>query len=225
MKVWTVVIFSVSSQAETTKDSIVVSNSSDLETQYIPRTCAQFVRCHEFHGGSNYRQLNCLFNSFLTVTPKKRSTPWLPTLCNGWILSIKGQYCGKIYTSWRHHAHSLGLLYSYLSNRMIAPVPGPHFTNMGSFKSKHGYLITSIIKCEMKLLINSQTSTVQPLKFGNGYVISSHTLLGMWWLLHAGIKLKPYMWKRPLEAPGLNLNRTQQIDSYVNNTGRITHRC
>ena len=25
------------------------------------------------------------------------------------------------------------------------------------------------------------------LKFGNGYVISSHTLLGMWLLLHAGI--------------------------------------
>ena len=48
---------------------------------------------------------------------------------------------------------------------------------------------TSIIKCEMKLLIHSQTSTVQPLKFGNGQVISSHTLLGMWLLIHAGLKL------------------------------------
>ena len=30
---------------------------------------------------------------------------------------------------------------------------------------------------------------VQPLKFRNGYVISSHTLLGMWLLIHAGIKV------------------------------------
>ena len=28
----------------------------------------------------------------------------------------------------------------------------------------------------MKLLVHSPTSTVQPLKFGKGYVISSHTL-------------------------------------------------
>ena len=34
------------------------------------------------------------------------------------------------------------------------------------------------------MLINCQTSTVQPLKFGNGYVISSHTLLGMWLHIH-----------------------------------------
>ena len=36
----------------------------------------------------------------------------------------------------------------------------------------------------MKLLIHSQTSTVAPMKFGNGYVISSRTLLGMWLLIH-----------------------------------------
>ena len=41
----------------------------------------------------------------------------------------------------------------------------------------------------MKLFIHSQTSTVQPLKFGNGYVIPSHTLLGMWLLINAGIKV------------------------------------
>ena len=32
---------------------------------------------------------------------------------------------------------------------------------------------------------------VQPLKFGNGYVILSHILLSMWLLIHAGIKVKP----------------------------------
>ena len=37
----------------------------------------------------------------------------------------------------------------------------------------------SIIKCGIKLLIHSYTSMVQPLKFRNGWVISSHTFLGM----------------------------------------------
>ena len=35
----------------------------------------------------------------------------------------------------------------------------------------------------------TQTSTVQPLKLGNAYVISSHTLLGMWLFIHDGIKV------------------------------------
>ena len=42
------------------------------------------------------------------------------------------------------------------------------------------YLITFIIICGMKLLIHFQTSTVQPLKFGNGVI-----------LILAGIKVKP----------------------------------
>ena len=46
----------------------------------------------------------------------------------------------------------------------------------------------SILKGGMKLLIHPQTSTVQLLKFGNEQVISSHTLLGMWKVMHAGIK-------------------------------------
>ena len=45
--------------------------------------------------------------------------------------------------------------------------------------------------CGMKLLIHSQTSTVEPLKFENGLVISSCTFLYMWLLIHAGIKVKP----------------------------------
>ena len=34
---------------------------------------------------------------------------------------------------------------------------------------------------------------VAPLKFGNGYVISSHPLLGMWLFIHAGIKVNPFV--------------------------------
>ena len=40
--------------------------------------------------------------------------------------------------------------------------------------------------------IRSQTSMVQPLKFGNWEIISSHTLLGMWLLIHARIKSTDY---------------------------------
>ena len=48
---------------------------------------------------------------------------------------------------------------------------------------------TSIRACGIKSCIHSQTSTVVPLKFGNGYVISSHTLMAIWLLIHAGIKV------------------------------------
>ena len=45
--------------------------------------------------------------------------------------------------------------------------------------------------CGMKILIHSQTSTVQLLKFWNGYLISSHNLLDMWLLIDTGIKINP----------------------------------
>ena len=47
----------------------------------------------------------------------------------------------------------------------------------------------------MKLLIHPQTSLVQPLKFGNRQIISSHTLLNMWLLIHIGIKVNLCQWK------------------------------
>ena len=42
----------------------------------------------------------------------------------------------------------------------------------------------------MKLLIPSQTLTVQPLKFGNEQVILSHTWMGMWLLIHVETKIR-----------------------------------
>ena len=45
----------------------------------------------------------------------------------------------------------------------------------------------------MKLLIHSQTSTAVLPKFGNVNVISYHTLLGLWLLIHAGIKVVKQM--------------------------------
>ena len=45
-------------------------------------------------------------------------------------------------------------------------------------------------KYGMKLLIDSQTATIQPVKLGNGKIISPHTLMGKWLLIHVGIKIK-----------------------------------
>ena len=45
--------------------------------------------------------------------------------------------------------------------------------------------------CVMKLLIHSQTSTVVSLKFENEQVIPPHSLLDMWLLFHAAIKVNP----------------------------------
>ena len=44
----------------------------------------------------------------------------------------------------------------------------------------------------MNLLIHSQTSTDASLKFGNGWIISPYILLGMFLLIHAGIKDDTY---------------------------------
>ena len=52
----------------------------------------------------------------------------------------------------------------------------------------------------VKLLIYSQTSTAGPLKDENGWIILSHTLLGTWLLVHAGIKVNPLHWRGALEG-------------------------
>ena len=65
--------------------------------------------------------------------------------------------------------------------------PVDPFTNVVELRSQHWWIITSTIECGMKLHTHSQTSTVWPLKFGNGYVISSHTLQGMCLFIYVGI--------------------------------------
>ena len=43
----------------------------------------------------------------------------------------------------------------------------------------------------MKSLIHLQIETLQLLKFGYWYVISSHNFQGLWLLIHANIKVDP----------------------------------
>ena len=57
--------------------------------------------------------------------------------------------------------------------KVLMPVP---FSKWFNFNPKHAKVITVIIKCGMKLPIQSHTSAVALLKFGNGWTISSHTL-------------------------------------------------
>ena len=48
------------------------------------------------------------------------------------------------------------------------------------------------------------TSAMQPLNFGNGLVISSHSFLSMWLLIHAGFKLNHVCKRGPLWLTSLN---------------------
>ena len=69
---------------------------------------------------------------------------------------------------------------------------GAFSTNMGHINPwGHGKIITIIIQFGMELLIQSHISTEQPLKFENGWVIFSHTILGMWLVTPSGIKVNP----------------------------------
>ena len=77
-------------------------------------------------------------------------------------------------------------------------LPGTPFINMELLKSQHEWVITCPVKCERKLLIHSQTLTVAPMMFGNGQVISSHTLWYTFLLIHAEIKVNPCLQKGPL---------------------------
>ena len=52
--------------------------------------------------------------------------------------------------------------------------------------------ITSQYKVWYEIIIHSQTSAIVPLKLTNELIIPSHTLLGIWLLIHAGIEVDPY---------------------------------
>ena len=60
-----------------------------------------------------------------------------------------------------------------------------HFTNTDYVPA----WISNNIRFKVWVWLLLHSSTVQPIKFGNGYVISFHTLEGIWLLMHTGIKL------------------------------------
>ena len=44
---------------------------------------------------------------------------------------------------------------------------------------------------------------LQPLKFGNGWVILYNIWIGVWLLMHVGVKVHPYLLKRPQDCKKL----------------------
>ena len=55
----------------------------------------------------------------------------------------------------------------------------------------HGSLSLASIDFNSNMDMYLYTSVAAPLKFENGYVISSHTSLGMWLFIHVGIEVYP----------------------------------
>ena len=92
---------------------------------------------------------------FLAICPYV--TPWNLCVCG----------CMKWRTPVDFHLNNCVLL--YLKNVPNHQIWSPLY--YGYVMDKHGLVITCPAKFGMKLLIHSQTSTTQPLKFENGYVI------------------------------------------------------
>ena len=67
----------------------------------------------------------------------------------------------------------------------------------------------------MKLCIHSSTSTVQPLKFGNGWVISSNILLDLWLVIHAGMNQIIERGPRQTDITWTHVNADDMYSKYV----------
>ena len=97
-------------------------------------------------------------------------------------------YFGKIaiHITWRICFHGQRLL---KSQNLLAIMPQPCSQQPCLLTCIMLTLMpaTSILKYRMKLLTHSQTSRWSCFCFGMDKKISSHTLLGMWLLIHAGI--------------------------------------
>ena len=128
---------------------------------------------------------NFLFSahSSLSLYPLREFFSYVPVLLNPlftnghfltWLPIVPQPRCQLIrshvrkWTSpWQDHSSSL-----FTHTERLHRHQGPLLL---TWFNQHGWLITSIMKCGMKLLSHSQTSTVASLKFGNGQVISSYT--------------------------------------------------
>ena len=94
--------------------------------------------------------------------------------------------------------------------------------------SGHSYSIwwtmssPSFYLCGMKLFIGSQTSTVRPLKFGNGEIVLSRTLLDVWLLTNES-NLIHISERGPRMI--IRIERYTAIDSFQRFYDSMLHRC
>ena len=84
-------------------------------------------------------------------------------------LSFKMQQWNWIYKT----CNTLDVSVTVRSGLCISEAP---FTNMDQLQSRQRNVVTYPGSCGKELFIHSQTSVFQTLKFGNRYLISSHTI-------------------------------------------------
>ena len=110
-----------------------------------------------------------------------------------YILSIITREMGKLKT--HNPTYCIMVLHMgfSLSMRIVLPLMklGSLLLPWFDLESRHGWVSTYISKCGMKLIFHIQKSVVQPLKFGNGYLIWSRISLVMWLLINTGIYVNP----------------------------------
>ena len=118
------------------------------------RTCFRFYSLHWRHnepdGVSNHQPrdclLNCLFRFRSKKTPKLRVTGLCaensPGTCE--FSAEMASYAENVFIWWRHHVTAVA----------------PFWLTWANFN--HGWIITYPVKCGMKLVIHSQTSTAAP---------------------------------------------------------------
>ena len=127
-------------------------------------------RHNEQDGVSNHQPYHCLLNRLVRRRSKKTSKLRVTGLCarnspgTGEFPAQMASNAENVSIWWRHHGLSL--------------IPA--------------WVRTSIAQGGMKPYIHFQTSqTVEPLKFRNGWIISSNSPQGMWLLIHVRIKVNP----------------------------------
>ena len=142
-------------------------------------------RHFERGGVSNNQPRDCLLNRIFRSISKKSSKLRVTGFCAG-NSPVTGDFPEKMASNvenvsiwWRYH--DIGVIIrhpqwpgsnpeGYRYNRTGAPFTSTHI------QSQHGWIITYPVKCGMKLLIHSQTSTVASVKFGNGSITLGHIL-------------------------------------------------
>ena len=150
--------------------------------------CSDTVQNSDLLRGIYYPRVDCA-TVFLTQ-------PYAPLFFVSRIIKIFLTYwISRMYLTdavtgyvWRHLSATNDLIHTFAKpklprterfdeRRFISRSLGPF--SLTWFNFNPSMVITCPIKCGVKLLIHSQTSTAAPLKFGNGYVISFHIL---WWM-------------------------------------------
>ena len=139
-----------------------------------------------------YSRKYCLWNYIPNSSKKYISKSHLQNVSHFVPASMSQSEPFKLHVNWCEPfrwvimSFMLIVMYIYFGSRT--------FNSRGLFYWHGLTFIPCIIKCGIKLLINSETSQ------GNGWVMLLHMSQGMWLLVHAGIQVNPRRWNGPLSV-------------------------